>query len=51
MFCLRNMYIINMKLKLSRNPETFKKHRQAEFQILTFKKFFISNVFIKLARK
>ena len=32
---VRNISIRHMRLKLGKNYETFKKHRQAEFQIIT----------------
>ena len=34
---MRNISIRNMRLKLGKNEETFKKHRQVDFQIITFK--------------
>ena len=37
---IRNMSISNLRLKFGRNYETFKKPRQAEFQILTCKQLF-----------
>ena len=45
------MSIRNMRLKLGKNEETFKKHRQAEFLILASKNCFNRKFLIKLARK
>ena len=40
-FLIRNMYIRKMRrLKLGKSLERFKKHGQAEFQIITFKNCF-----------
>ena len=37
-YFIRNLSINNMRLKLGKNEETFKKHRQTVFQIVNRKK-------------
>ena len=50
LFFVRNMFIRNMRLKMGKNREKFKKHRQAEFQITTYKSCSTGKAFSKLAR-
>ena len=45
------MSIGNMRMKLNKNKETFKKHTQAERQIITCKNCFYEYIFYQTCRK
>ena len=49
-FFIRNMSIRNMRLKLGKNYEAFKEHRQSEFKKQLPKNVFTGKFLIKLAR-
>ena len=54
LFCflfIRNKSIRNIRLKLGKNYETYKKHRQAEFHVITLRNVFSRKFVLKLKRK
>ena len=50
-FLIKSMYVKNMRLKLDKNYKAFEKHKQAEFQIITWKNCFYKKIFYQTRQK